>query len=291
MTITIKSGHLQAEIAEKGAELQSLKDIQTGMEYIWQADPDHWGKYAPILFPIVGALKENQYTHQGKTYELPRHGFARDMLFSVCEQTENRVSFLLESTSETKKKYPFDFQLTVSFELGGDGLVVYYQVKNSSKETMFFSIGGHPAFNVPLEKGLTFEDYYLTFSPKKSRVILPLKDNYIDLNERTLGQTNTDLALSHDMFKNDAIIYETKGLNSFSIRSEKSVHSITLTYNEMPYVGFWTTSPMKSPFLCIEPWYGIADTLDASGELSEKTGIQKLPENETFQTKYSITVK
>ncbi|GAB7307877.1 MULTISPECIES: aldose 1-epimerase family protein [Enterococcus] len=291
MTVTISAGHLQATIAEKGAELQSLIDVNTNLEYIWQADPAHWGKHAPILFPIVGALKDNQYRYKGETYHLPRHGFARDMMFEVVEHKVDYVRLLLASSEETKSNYPFDFQLFVSYELGGDGLVVKYQVVNDSQEDMFFSIGGHPAFNVPLGEDNVFEDFYLTFSPKKSRVKLPLVGNYIDLEQRTLGQTNTDLRLTHEMFKNDAMIYETKGLNSFSIRSEKSPHSVTLSYNNMPYVGFWTTYPVESPFLCIEPWVGIADTLETSGELHEKTGIQCLAANEQFETKYSITVK
>lgn len=291
MTVTITAGHLQATIAEKGAELQSLFDSHIDLEYIWQADPKHWGKHAPILFPIVGALKNDSYVYQGKTYHLPRHGFARDMDFEVIDQRDDYVLFQLESSTATKAVYPFAFCLHVSYELGGDGLVVKYKVKNSGQEDMLFSIGGHPAFNVPLEKGLTFEDYYLAFSPKKSRVKLPLKGNYIDYEQRTLGQTNTDLSLTHEMFENDALIFETKGLQSFSIRSEKSPHSVTLSYNQMPYVGFWSTYPTKSPFLCIEPWCGIADTIESNGDLKDKVGMQILAANTDFETKYSITVK
>lgn len=291
MTVTITSGHLQATIAEKGAELQSLFDTTIALEYIWQADPNHWGKHAPILFPIVGALKDDTYVYEGETYHLPRHGFARDMAFEVNDQRDDFVLFQLESSAATRAVYPFDFQLQVSYELGGDGLVVKYNVKNIGQKDMFFSIGGHPAFNVPLAKGLTFEDYYLTFSPRKSRVKLPLKGNYIDYEQRTLGQTNTDLSLTHEMFEQDALIFETKGLQSFSIRSEKSPHSVTVSYNQMPYVGFWSTYPVESPFLCIEPWCGIADTLASTGELKEKEGIQSLPPATDFATKYSITVK
>ncbi|OTN76929.1 hypothetical protein A5886_002008 [Enterococcus sp. 8G7_MSG3316] len=291
MTVTITAGHLQATIAEKGAELQSLFDTTIELEYIWQADPNHWGKHAPILFPIVGALKDDTYLHEGVTYHLPRHGFARDMVFEVVDQRDDFVLLQLESSAETKSVYPFDFRLQVSYELGGDGLVVRYNVKNKGQEDMYFSIGGHPAFNVPLEKGLRFEDYYLAFSPKKSRVKLPLKGNYIDYQQRTLGQTNTDLSLTHEMFENDALVFETKGLQSFSIRSEQSPHSVTLSYNQMPYVGFWSTYPVKSPFLCIEPWCGIADTLESNGLLKDKVGIQTLSADTDFETKYSITVK
>ncbi|WP_207940889.1 hypothetical protein DOK78_001566 [Enterococcus sp. DIV2402] len=291
MDITIETPHLKAVISTHGAELKSLKSKETEIEYIWQADPKHWARHAPVLFPFVGSLKDNQYTYQGKTYELPQHGFARDMEFSVLEQKEDAVSFILEDTPETKKVYPFDFKLVLSYELGGDGIVVKYRVENPTGEEMYFSIGGHPAFNVPLEEGLSFEDYFLEPSPMKSRVIVPLRGRYVNLDQRTLGQTNTNIALTHDLFKNDALIFETIGLNSFSIRSENSPHSVTLTYNNMPYVGIWSTYPVESPFVCIEPWEGIADTHDASGELTEKLGIRKLDAHEVFETKYSITVK
>lgn len=291
MDITIETSHLKAIINTHGAELTSLKNKETDIEYIWQADPEHWGRHAPVLFPIVGSLKEGKYTYQGNKYELPQHGFARDMEFKLLEQTDETASFILESTTETKKIYPFDFKLILTYELGGDGLVVKYRVENPADKDLYFSIGGHPAFNVPLDQGLTFEDYYLAPSPMKSRIKLPLKEGRIDLEQRTLGQTNTNIALTHDMFKNDALIFETKGLNSFAIRSEKSPHSITLSYANLPYVGIWSTYPVESPFVCIEPWEGIADTVTASGELTEKVGIRQLPPKEVYENKYSITVK
>ncbi|MFV0557208.1 MAG: aldose 1-epimerase family protein [Enterococcus sp.] len=291
MAVTIENNQLIATIAERGAELQSLKSKETGIEYIWSGDPNYWGKHAPILFPIVGALKDNHYQYQGKTYSLPRHGFARDLDFTVVDQSEDKVSFSLRSSAETRANYPFEFELILSYELGGDGIVVKYQVRNESDEEMFFSIGGHPAFNVPLEEGLSFEDYYLSFSPKKSRLKLPLDGMYVNLEQRTLGQTNTNFALDHQLFKNDALIYETKGLNSIAICSEKSKHSVRLSYNNLPYVGIWSPYPKEAPFVCIEPWAGIADTQDASGNLIEKLGIQQLAGREIFQTKYAITVK
>ena len=240
---------------------------------------------------IVGALKEDSYQYKGKTYHMSKHGFARDMDFALLEKNDDSASFILKATEKTKAIFPFDFELIIRYELGGDGLTVKYEVENLAEDEMFFSIGGHPAFNVPLEKDLNFEDYYLAFSPRKSRLSLPLEGNYIDLEQRTLGQTNTNLALTHDMFKNDAVIFETKGLNAISICSEKSPHSVTLSYKDMPYVGIWSPYPTESPFVCIEPWCGIADTTDATGELIEKLGIQQLAGREKFTTKYAITVK
>lgn len=292
MDITIETEHLTAVVSTDGAELTSLKSKETDIEYIWQADPKYWKRHAPVLFPFVGALKDNQYTYQGKTYQLSQHGFARDMEFQVIEQNKDSVRLMLESTTATKEVYPFDFKLIIAYELGGDGIVVKYYVENPAEEAMYFSIGGHPAFNVPLVDDLSFEDYYLEPSPMKSRLMLPLKDGYVDLAQRTLGQTNTNIALTRELFKVDTLIFETKGLNSFSIRSEKSPHSITLTYNNLPYLGIWAGNyGLEAPFVCIEPWEGVADTTDSTGELTEKLGIRKLDAKDTYETKYAITIK
>ncbi|GAA3023070.1 aldose 1-epimerase family protein [Tetragenococcus solitarius] len=291
MAVTIETDHLKAVLNEKGAELASLKRKDADIEYIWQADPEFWKRHAPVLFPIVGSLKNGTYSYKGKTYQLPQHGFARDMNFELIEQKEDAASFRLKSTEETKKVYPFDFELVIGYVLGGDGLTVDYQVKNTADEEMYFSIGAHPAFNIPLEDSLTFTDYYVDPSPAKSRIHLPLKDGLIDLKQRTLGQTNTSIALNHELFKNDALIYETKGLNSFAIRTEKSPHSVTVSFKDFSYVGIWSTYPTKSSFVCIEPWVGIADTTESSGDLTEKLGIQKLAAQDIFHTKYAIVVK
>ncbi|MFP1649377.1 aldose 1-epimerase family protein [Enterococcus mundtii] len=291
MTVIIQNDQLIAEISEHGAELISLKSKEHDLEYIWQGDPKYWGRHAPVLFPIVGRLKNDQYVYQGKTYSMGQHGFARDMDFEVAEHEQERAKFVLKSTPETKENYPFDFELALVYELGGDGITVHYQVENIGEEEMYFSIGGHPAFNVPLEEGLTFEDFYLAFSPRKSRLRLPLAGPFIDMEQKTIGQTNTNLALFRELFDQDALVFETRGLNAYSIRSEKSSHSVTLSYKDMPYVGIWSPYPKEAPFVCIEPWFGIADTVDSNGQLNEKAGINQLGAHELFKTKYSITVK
>lgn len=291
MTVIIQNDQLIAEISEHGAELISLKSKEHDLEYIWQGDPKYWGRHAPVLFPIVGRLKNDQYVYQGKTYSMGQHGFARDMDFEMVEHEQEHAKFVLKSTPETKENYPFDFELVLVYELGGDGITVHYQVENIGEEEMYFSIGGHPAFNVPLEEGLTFEDFYLAFSPRKSRLRLPLAGPFIDMEQKTIGQTNTNLALFRELFDQDALVFETRGLNAYSIRSEKSSHSVTLSYKDMPYVGIWSPYPKEAPFVCIEPWFGIADTVDSNGQLNEKAGINQLGAHELFKTKYSITVK
>ena len=291
MAVTIENEYLKAVIAEKGAELTSLKKKDNGIEYIWQADPAYWQRHAPVLFPIVGKLKDDRYFYQGKEYHLSQHGFARDSLFSLVEFNQTKASFRLTSSLEHQEVYPFDFELIVIYELVDQEIRVNYQVNNLASDDLYFSIGGHPAFNVPLEENLTFEDYFLVLSPAKSRIRLPLKEGLIDLEHRTLGQTNTNLALTHDLFKDDAMIFATKAANSFTICSEKSSHLVEVSFKDLPYVGIWSTYPTESPFVCIEPWAGIADTVSASGNLEENLGIEKLAEKESFTCGYTIAVK
>lgn len=291
MSIIIENPQLTASFTAKGAELTSLKSKENGLEYIWQADPACWGRHAPVLFPFVGRLKDDQYTYKGTAYPMGQHGFARDKEFQVLRQKADEVSFVLKSDEETRKIYPFDFELQIDYRLGGDGLTVVYTVKNTGPEEMYFSIGGHPAFNVPLTEGHSFEDYFLQYSPLKSRIRIPLNGSYIDLDQRTIGQTNTSLDFTHELFASDALIFETKDLNAFTIRCDTSEHSVTLSYDSMPYVGIWSPYPKEAPFVCIEPWCGIADSVNATGELTEKTGINHLDAGKVFTVKYAITVK
>lgn len=288
MSVTITNDFLEATINEKGAELVSLRANE--IEYIWQADPQYWGRHAPILFPFVGRLKDNQYSYQGKTYPMGQHGFARDKEFKVLEQTKEKVTLVLTNDEETKKVYPFDFSLMVSYEIWGEGVRIRFDVENTGEEEMIFALGGHPAFNIPLTDELQFDDYFIAFSPQKSRVKIPLDGPFTNLDQKTIGQTNTNIQLSRGLFKEDALIYETRGLNAYTLGSEESSHSVTLAYNNIPYVGLWSPYPAEAPFVCIEPWWGFADTVDSNGRLEDKEGMNRLAGNEHFKTEFSITV-
>ncbi|GCF92822.1 aldose 1-epimerase [Enterococcus florum] len=288
MAVTIQNDYLQATIVEKGAELTSLK--ANGIEYIWQADPAFWGRHAPILFPFVGRLKNDQYTYKGQSYPMNQHGFARNAVFALIEHSAEKAILELASNEETKKIYPFDFRFMVSYEVWGEGLRIRFEVENTGQEEMIFALGGHPAFNVPLEEGLKFEDHYFAFSPQKTRVKIPLEGPFANLDQKTLGQTNTSIKITRNLFANDALIYETKGLNTFTIASEDSVHRVTVAYNHIPYVGLWSPYPKEAPFVCIEPWWGFADTVDSSGKLEEKAGMNRLAPEQKFKTQFSITV-
>jgi galactose mutarotase-like enzyme len=291
MTVQIENEFLIASFAEKGAELVSLKLKENDLEYIWQADPAFWARHTPVLFPIVGRLKDDTYMYQNQAYHLSQHGFARDCVFEVLETGPEMFAFSLKSTDETKKNYPFDFELVLTYTLTDHDLTVHYQVANTGTETMYFSIGGHPAFNVPLDPALTFEDYYLSFHPKKSRTRIPLNGPYADFKNKTLAQTNTDINLTRKIFEQDALIFETKGANTFTIKSDESIHSVSLSLTDMPYVGIWSPFPKEAPFVCIEPWCGIADAVESNGQLVDKAGINTLPADELFKAQYVISVE
>lgn len=291
--IQIANEFLTVTLSPKGAELQSIKGAVSGLEYLWQADPDVWGRHAPVLFPFVGRSKADQYTYNGQTYPMGQHGFARDREFSIEEQSDHAVTFLLKADADSRAVYPFEFELRVSYRVHDMHLTVGYDVRNVAPSgPMYFSIGGHPGFKVPLTDDTQFEDYFLDYRPQKSRVKIPLQGAFINLNDRTLAPTDVATDINHQLFKDDALIYELKGqANEFSIRSEKTDHSVTMKLAGAPFIGVWSPYPTEGNLVCLEPWWGIADTVDASGELSEKFGVNELAAGETFNASYEITVR
>ncbi|MGM0216423.1 aldose 1-epimerase family protein [Enterococcus sp. AZ109] len=288
MILTISNTSLTAKIDTHGAELISLQS--EGIEFIWQADPNCWNWHAPILFPFIGRLKENQYTYKGKTYSMPEHGFIRDCQFDILAMTNELAILTFSSTSETLQYYPFTFTLNVKYEIWGEGLRVHFTLENTGDEEMLFALGSHPAFNIPLEDHLTFNDYYLSFFPSKCRTTIPLEEHYANLEKKTLGQTNTCIGLNHELFCNNSLIYETKGFNAFILESEKSIHDITVAYKDFPYVALWSPYQNKANFVSIAPWHGITDTTTSTGKLEDWLGMNRLLTKEKFKTEYSIIV-
>ena len=290
--VQIANEFLTVEINPLGAELTSLKGNVTGLEYLWQADPAVWKRHAPVLFPFVGRSKNDQYTYQGKTYPMGQHGFARDRQFEVEESGDQKAVFLLKSDEVSLAIYPFEFELRVSYQVQDMHLVVNYDVKNTATTApMYFSIGGHPGFKVPMTADTQFDDYFVDYRPQKSRVNIPLQGAFINLNERTLAPTDVATDISHELFKDDAMIYELKGQeNVFSIRSEKTPHAISMKLSA-PFIGVWSPHPTEGNLVCLEPWWGIADDVAATGELSEKFGVNQLAPQATFNANYEITVK
>ncbi|WP_071131922.1 aldose 1-epimerase family protein [Enterococcus timonensis] len=288
MVIVLENEWLKVGVKPAGGELTEIFHKKNQLNYLFDGNPSFWSRQAPVLFPFVGRLKNDQYHYQGKTYPMGQHGFARDKVFQVQSQTQESVTLVLTDSKESQQVYPFAFFLAVTYTLKDDTLTVAYQVANPAETPLYFSLGAHPAFRLPLEENLSFEDYYLQFTPAKSRLALPLNGPFIDYNQRTIAATNTNMALTYDLFKNDALIFETNGPQMFAIVSEKSEHGVSLSYDGFDYVGFWTPYGKDAPFLCIEPWSGLADTVDTTGELTEKLDIQTLGAKETFEKSFTL---
>lgn len=282
MNTTISNSTLSASINHSGAELFSLKDNQN-KEYIWEGNPDFWGKHSPILFPIVGTLKNNTYTIDGKEYQLPRHGFARDMEFKLINKTENSTVFSLESNEETLKKYPFEFELQLIYTLEETSLNIDYKVINKAKSKIPFSIGAHPAIALPQ----SFEKYSFSFEKEETLKYYLLENDLISNKTKVLETSDNLVPLNYKLFENDALIFKTLESKSLTIL-ENSKPYLKVDFEDFPSLGIWTKE--NAPFICIEPWLGYSDTAENSGDLFEKEGIVILDANQTFQSKFSITI-
>ncbi|MDQ6469633.1 aldose 1-epimerase family protein [Flavobacterium sp. LHD-80] len=282
MTTTISNSILTASIKHAGAELFSLKNNQN-KEYIWEGNPDFWGKHSPILFPIVGTLKNNTYTVNGKEYQLPRHGFARDMEFQLIEKTGNSAVFSLESNEETLKKYPFEFELQLIYTIEGASLNIEYIVINKNDEKMPFSIGAHPAIALPEN----FESYSFKFEKEESLKFNLLENDLISNKTENLKTINNVVPLNYKLFENDALVFKTLESNSLTIL-ENSKPYIEVDFEDFPSLGLWTKD--QAPFVCIEPWFGYSDTSNNSGNLFEKEGIVILEIDQTFHSQFSIKI-
>ena len=282
MNITISNTHLSATINPLGAELISLKDKEN-KEYIWEGNPKFWGKHSPILFPIVGRLKDDIYSHNEKSYSLSRHGFAREMEFSILEKSSNKVVFYLKHTDETLKNYPFYFELKISYTLIDTNLKIGYEVVNLNAFEMPFSIGAHPAFALPN----TFENYELLFEKTEKLLSYQLENDLISDKTISLPMQENSLPLAYPLFENDALIFKKLKSKSIAILENK-VPFLKIIFEGFPSLGIWTKE--NAPYICLEPWFGYADTQTNSGKLSEKEGIQIIRAHETFASEYSIEI-
>ncbi|RDI56258.1 aldose 1-epimerase family protein [Flavobacterium glaciei] len=282
MTTVIKNSSLTAEINHFGAELISLKTNQN-KEYIWEGNPEFWGKHSPILFPIVGTLKNNSFHYNGNEYYLSRHGFARDMEFELIDSTANSATFAIQSSEKTLKVYPFEFELQLIYTLNENNLSIEYKVFNKGKSTMPFSIGAHPAFALPN----LFENYAITFEKEEPLEFYLLENDLISNKTKKLEVTNKQIPLTYEWFENDALIFKTLQSNSLTILENENP-ILRVHFEDFPSLGIWTK--MNAPFLCIEPWFGYSDTNESSGNLFEKEGIQILESNATFHSKFSIEI-
>jgi galactose mutarotase-like enzyme len=286
---TIEDRQLKVLIHPKGAELQSIFHKGRQLEYLWNGDPAFWGKHSPLLFPIVGTLKKDSYVYKEKSYTLSRHGFARDSVFGAETERPDAIGFLLRSDPATRSKFPFDFELRVGYQLLPEGLQTTYTVKNSSEEDMYFSIGGHPAFNLPLAPGTAYEDYYLEFDKKETTPRWPISaDGLIEQEPLPLLNDTRRLPLSKSLFAKDALVLKHPASTAVTLRSDKTGHGLKLDFTGFPYLGIWAAK--NADFVCIEPWCGIADSVDTDQQLVHKEGINRLAPGMSFERAWTLSV-
>lgn len=291
MIHSIENSQFSVKINGVGAELCSFKSKRTGTEFIWPGKEDIWGSTAPVLFPIIGALKNNQYCHNGETYQMPKHGFIRhNTELEANKRSDSEITFSLKSNKETHKMYPFDFKFSVTFLIEKNQLKVAHSVQNTGDANLLFSLGGHPAINCPFFSGESYTDYHVDFKDRVSLDRHVLTENGLVSNETLpVLKNESQLALTETLFNNDALIFMDVPVKQAAIVSKRHKTEVLFTFADFKNLGIWAKP--NAPFVCIEPWLGVADFEETSGEFVQKTGILSLAPQNVFDASFSICVK
>lgn len=289
--IKIENEKIIAEISLHGAELSRICCKENMREILWNADGKYWARHAPVLFPNVGKYYKGGLSHNGIYYPEAQHGFARDCDFVCTMQENDRAKFMLLSTPESLKRYPFPFALEIGYELHDSGINVSWSVRNTGKETMYFSIGGHPAFNVPVLDDTKFTDYYLYFEGKDTleyKLLDKASGCIIAESSEILPLDNGCYRLREGMFDNDALVFDDGQIDKVSILYPDKKPYITMECAGFPNFGIW--SKPGAPFVCLEPWQGRTDNVGFDGDISTKPGISALAPGEVFEKSHRIIV-
>ena len=268
---------LEIKTTALGAELTSIK--LDGKEKLHQGET-HWKRHAPILFPIVGQIKEGKTIIDGRTFRMGQHGFARDMEFEEIESNK----FLLRASKETLEKFPYKFELYVEYFIQDNELAIQYQVINKDNKQMLFGIGGHPAFICDYSTG----NYQIQFNKEETEVeFMQLESGLISNQKAQNIMKDNSIYLTENIFKNDAIIMKNLKSNKVTLYNKKTNKKVLdFDFTGFPYLALW--SKIGAPFVCIEPWFNTADKVDSSGIFKEKENILKLESEEKFECRYKI---
>ncbi|MDO4174877.1 MAG: aldose 1-epimerase family protein [Eubacteriales bacterium] len=292
MQYTIENERFVVTIDSKGAELSSMRAKVSGTEYVWQADPAIWGRHAPILFPIVGRLKDKTYRVGGEAYTITQHGFGRDLEFACTAQSEHSIDFTLTPNAYTKHMYPYDFALTVRYTLEQDTLKKEHITTNNGDTDMYYEVGGHDAYRVALEPGEVMADYYVDFG--EGDAIHPLINDeslMITKEKRDVPLQDGKLYLTSDLFALDALILDDIKVRSVSVKSDKSAHCIRMDFADFPYLGIWSKyTGTDTNYVCIEPWSTLPDAAYLDHDLENKVGVRCLKPGETETLVFSTTI-
>ncbi|MBQ6843771.1 MAG: aldose 1-epimerase family protein [Agathobacter sp.] len=289
MRYVLENDKLRVEIDSFGAELKSVKDKVTNQEYMWQGDPTFWGRTSPVLFPFVGSLKDATYHHEGTSYKMGQHGFARDMEHELISQTDSAIYFKLNSNEETLKKYPFSFVLKIAYQLEGNSVKVLWEVENNSTDKqLHFSIGAHPAFNCPIYGEENKAGYKFYFANVKEIHHHGHTDTGLSIEEDILLPLDDHrVTITPEFFDGSTYIIEGRQTNEVALEDPKGNRIVSVSF-DMPLFALWSPPGKNAPFVCIEPWCGRCDAADFEGSLSERAFNNALDAGEIFQTSYTM---
>lgn len=292
MVCLLENDYLRVQVDSKGAELKSIKKQkdEQNVEYLWQLNPDIWERQAPLLFPIIGRLKDEEYICNGKAYKIQIHGFARFSEFKVKRISDCEIAFILYDSPGTISVFPFKFKLTVIYRLSENRIIKEHIVENKSDETMYYEIGGHEGYNLALNEGEKMEDYYIDFNGADEIETYTSDENVmLNKDKKTIALENGKLFLSPEVFKNDALIIDTFNKRSIELKNTKNSRSVKVDFNDFMYLGIWTKY-MRSNYVCIEPWSSLPDCNYLGKEIEKKQDIRIVRANEKEKLTYTISI-
>lgn len=290
MIYEIKNERLTVSADTAGGQLRSIRDNE-GREYLWQGDPAIWKESAPNLFPYIARMTDKSYTYEGKTYRMEIHGFLKYMELELVKCEGDTMVMALESSEETRSLYPFEFRVELEYRLTRSALEITYRVINKDDKTMYFGIGGHPGFNVPLEEGHEFTDYYLDFGGESAPLRVGMsKDCFVTGEDQPYPlRDGRFLDLRHDLFDDDAIIL--KGMpRAVTLGCAAGNKEIRVEFPDMPYLGVWHKPKMIAPYVCIEPWTSLPSRKGVVEALETQENLISLEQGGTYENNWSITV-
>lgn len=286
----IKNDTIQVIVDSHGAEMTSIRDAND-REYLWNADPKYWKRHAPVLFPLVGGLKDKQYRLKGQVYAMGQHGFARDMEFELLRAEDTECWYRLTENEESLAVYPYSFTLDIGYRLGDHSVETVWRVTNSGPEPLYFSVGGHPAFVCPQSPQEKQSDYFLHFYQEKPLVLSLLGQGGLLTDQKAeLELDNGRLRVDEHLFDGDALIMEHHQVQKIALVNPAGVEYVTVTY-DAPLVGVWSSPGKQAPFVCIEPWYGRADAADFAGTWEEREWGNCLEAGQVFEGGFTVTIQ
>ncbi|GAA4230780.1 aldose 1-epimerase family protein [Postechiella marina] len=288
---SIENNKLKISVKKTGAELCKISSVKNHTDFMWHANPDVWGSFAPNLFPVIGNLKNGGYILDNKTYTLPKHGFIRNNeAVQLLEQTPESLTFGLSYNEYLLKIYPFKFEFSICYVLKGNSIDVIHTVKNLDTKTMYFSLGGHPAFKCPVYKNENYSDYFLEFEHKETSKthLINTENGLISPTTKHIFNNSNILNLKHELFNDDALIFKNLVSRKVALKSRNKGTILSLEYNDFPYLGIWAKP--NGDYVCIEPWLGIADNENTNQNIKTKEGILTLDAGKTFKASYTIEI-